>query len=66
MWSEGSSYKDSLGDPSYKMWEQEDSLDNAWPLRSMAGERFKKFMFLKTAKGIKVLIGVPIVLLLVQ
>ena len=34
------------------MWEQEDSLVHAWLLGSMAGERFKNFMFLKTTKGI--------------
>ena len=43
----------SLGDLGYKMWEQDDSLIHAWLLGSKAGERFKKFMFLKIADDIR-------------
>ena len=39
-------------DPGYQIWKKEDSPVHAWLLGSTAGERLKKFMFLKTAKGI--------------
>ncbi|XP_078446541.1 uncharacterized protein LOC144715483 [Wolffia australiana] len=39
-------------DPGYKVWKREDALIRAWLLRSMAGEEYKNFLLLKTAKDI--------------
>ncbi|XP_078430146.1 uncharacterized protein LOC144702124 [Wolffia australiana] len=38
--------------PKYRAWKKEDAGVHAWLLGSMAGDRFRKYLYLKTAKSI--------------